>query len=205
VKPSFTKGEHVVHSGRPEWGPGEILAVEAITHEGKPAHRLTVRFSRIGTKVLNTAFAAVQPASSVGGVRAAEVRAESAQPALPQERPAPTLAESDILRIPEDAIDPFLPVSRRLTTTLNELRYYDKATGWMDWSVARSGLADPLSAATRAQLEQWFERYRVLILNHLRKLLREQGPPTTPAELERLAARIGPTAVRTLKEALSRR
>lgn len=60
---TFAKGESVIHSGKPEWGPGDIVAAEGQLHEGKPCQRLTIRFARAGLKTISTAFADLRPAS----------------------------------------------------------------------------------------------------------------------------------------------
>lgn len=60
---TFSKGESVIHAGKPEWGPGDIVSAEGQLHEGKPCQRLTIRFARAGLKTISTAFADLRPAS----------------------------------------------------------------------------------------------------------------------------------------------
>jgi len=61
----FKFGDRVVHLKRPEWGHGTITKVDAIQHEGEAAQRLHVRFSGVGLKVMNTAFAPLAAAKEV--------------------------------------------------------------------------------------------------------------------------------------------
>ncbi len=60
---TFSKGDSVIHSGKPEWGPGDVMTAEGQLHEGKPCQRLTIRFARAGLKTISTAFADLRPAS----------------------------------------------------------------------------------------------------------------------------------------------
>lgn len=60
---TFAKGESVIHTGKPEWGPGDVVSAEGQLHEGKPCQRLTIRFARAGLKTISTAFADLRPAS----------------------------------------------------------------------------------------------------------------------------------------------
>ncbi len=61
----FKFGDRVVHLKRPEWGHGTITKVESVQHEGEAAQRLHVRFSGVGLKVMNTAFAPLAEAKDV--------------------------------------------------------------------------------------------------------------------------------------------
>src|SRR5215471_14592450 len=55
-------GDRIVHSGRPEWGIGEVRSAEHTSQDGRRCQRLTVRFERAGVKTLTTAFAELKPA-----------------------------------------------------------------------------------------------------------------------------------------------
>lgn len=51
---SFKRGDLVLHPRKPEWGSGLVMNAAALTHEGKPAQRLTINFSNKGKTVINT-------------------------------------------------------------------------------------------------------------------------------------------------------
>src|SRR3954462_1569369 len=106
----WTKGDSVVHASKPEWGAGEILLAESISHEGKPVQRLTIRFTRAGTKTISTAFADLRPSSQMPYL-----------PTLLDEKPDPLAqvalsasVEELMIKLPEDATDPFRGLKQRL-------------------------------------------------------------------------------------------
>ena len=53
----FETGDRVQLPKRPEWGSGVVRSIQAITHDGKAAQRLTIDFATQGRKVLNAAVA----------------------------------------------------------------------------------------------------------------------------------------------------
>ena len=58
--PTFSKGDRVLHTERPEWGIGAIVKAERLTVNDQPAQRLTVRFPNAGLKTLSTSHATLQ-------------------------------------------------------------------------------------------------------------------------------------------------
>jgi len=80
----FKFGDRVVHSRRPEWGPGTITRAESAFHDGKPVQRLHIRFSGAGLKVLNTAVAPLRHAD--------EVENKLDRPAADHEPPVPVVS-----------------------------------------------------------------------------------------------------------------
>ncbi|HEX2838140.1 MAG TPA: DUF3553 domain-containing protein [Phycisphaerales bacterium] len=198
----IAKGDTVVHAGKPEWGPGDVLSVEGMMHEGKPVQRVTVRFARGGLKTLSTAFADLKPAPA----RAAATRVAPSAP-VPMSggavRPAPspmsvaaiqpdpdfaidTTAEA-LQKLPEAATDPFLPTSARLKATLAIYRYTESPAGLIDWAVTQTAMRDPLAKYSRHDLEVAFERFRISVDNHLRKLL-PQARKEAPKDVEAILA-----------------
>lgn len=168
----FSKGDAVIHAGRPEWGPGDVLSVEGASHEGKPCERLTIRFARAGLKTISTAFADLRPAA-----------AAPAKPNLEQhvnlvERKD---AEAALLALPEGATDPFLALQRRLAATIALYKDWDAPSGIIDWATRQTNAPDVLAIFTRHELEQHMERYRVALDNHLQKLIRECRKADAPA------------------------
>lgn len=166
---NFKEGETVVHTGKPEWGPGDILKAEATTHEGQPCQRLTIRFSRAGLKTISTAFATLRTADARSKLMAevAAPYAESAQVAS-TDREAALKA---LVAVPEGVTDAFIPAPKRLGTLLGLYVTWDKPSGIIDWATAQTSLRDPLAMFTRHELEQALEKYRVALDNSLKKLV----------------------------------
>lgn len=181
----FAKGDTVIHVGRPEWGPGDIVSVEGVVHEGKPCQRLSVRFSRAGLKTLSTAFAELRQvngskATAIAEPEPASVRAPAAtgvDAGLPaangQQEMSRSEAEKALLVIPEEATDPFINVIARLDTTLGLYRFWDTPAGLLDWATVQTGLRDALAVFSRHDLEAIQQRFRVALDQHLQKLLRD--------------------------------
>ncbi|MFZ4574504.1 MAG: DUF3553 domain-containing protein [Phycisphaerales bacterium] len=213
----WVKGDLIVHSARPEWGQGQVLAAEAAQHEGKQCQRLTIRFDRAGTKTLSTAFAELKPAA---GVFASVVLADEPEPedTPPPARLAPrravdaperaqadqkpsldplTLAEV-MTKLPESVRDPFIALRKRVASTLDLYRFSESGGALLDWAASQTGLKDPLSRFSRHELEQWFQRFRMDADHHLRKLARElrKAEPGAIDELFQAASPAGKQAMR---------
>ncbi len=203
----FSKGDTVIHSGKPEWGPGDVLSAEGIQHEGKSAQRLTIRFARAGLKTISTAFAELRPAkgaSAALAVAPAEAPARATGhrdlPAAGETEPDPDLvtqnakeAAESLQKLPEEATDPFLPLTQRLKATLALYRFAESPAGMIDWAVTQTGMRDPLSAFSRHDLETAFERFRIGLDNHLRKLI-PQARKASPQDVASLVTNAGPAA-----------
>lgn len=198
----WSKGDTVLHSLRPEWGAGEVLVAEATVHDGRPCQKLTIRFSRAGTKTISTGFVELRHASQ--GPRLPE----PPEPLAPPPPPAPSghLAQAAPLEIdplvlrdqqravgealtalPDPATDPFSSMRSRLAATLDLYRYSATGGSLLDWAAVQTGLKDPLSRFNRHELEQWFSRFQMELDSHLRKLLRE-ARRQEPAMVEELLA-----------------
>ncbi|MBI1190987.1 MAG: DUF3553 domain-containing protein [Tepidisphaera sp.] len=191
----WNKGDSVVHAARPEWGAGEVLVAEPVVHEGRKCQRLTIRFSRGGTKTISTAFAELKPASELPRIPrlldpdeapdhpapsagASKPRQQSAPSAPPEPDPlALSAMQSEIAaimnKLPEKATDPFTSGKARLAATLDLYKYTDSGGSLLDWAAIQTGLADPLSRFSRHELEQWFARFKIELDAHLRKLVRD--------------------------------
>lgn len=66
----FSTGQRVIHTGKPEWGSGNITEAMKTTQDGKPCQRLTIRFDRAGLKTISTAFATLIPADEAAALAA---------------------------------------------------------------------------------------------------------------------------------------
>ncbi|NUQ67439.1 MAG: DUF3553 domain-containing protein [Phycisphaerales bacterium] len=193
---TWTIGERVVHSGRPEWGWGVIVTAEPVIHEGAPCQRLGVRFDRAGIKTLSTAFADLRPASEASAIpKEPEPQADALAAALNAEP-----VDEVMTRLPEAATDPFISLTGRLKATLNLYKYSDTGASLLEWATAQTGLRDPLSRFNRHELEQWFSRFKMEVDTHLRKLLKD-ARRTEPGILADLTAQAGPAAKQALRRA----
>jgi hypothetical protein len=194
--PTFEPGQTLTHSAKPEWGTGTVVKAEGITQNGKKAQRLTIRFARGGLKTLSTAFASLRPAGdaairdAINPLRetgedrpkpAATPRtrvpgggrdASEAPPPNPFEKLDPAKAREVMVRLPEEARDPFSTLSDRLAVTMGLYRHTPDGGRLIEWAAAQSGLADPLVAFNRHELEVFFDRYRINRDAHLLDLLR---------------------------------
>jgi hypothetical protein len=166
---SFSKGDSIVHTGKPEWGAGKVLSAESYVHEGKPAQRLTIRFDRAGTKAISTAFADLRPASDMP--RLLEPQHEEPDPLALAALSADV--EQLMTTLPDRATDPFSSLGARLTATLDLYRFGDTGGALLDWAATQTGLKDPLSRFNRHELEQWFAKFKIELDSHLRKLLKD--------------------------------
>ncbi|RNC81011.1 MAG: DUF3553 domain-containing protein [Phycisphaera sp.] len=146
-------GDRVTHADRPEWGEGEITAIQPIIVEGRPSHRLTIRFERAGIKKLATSVANIKPA----GDQAPVAGPASAEPEI-------NLDDNELAakleRMPEDAIDPFISLEKRFEFTLKLYRFSDQGGSLLDWAAMQTGLADPLTRFLRHDLEMHFAKFR---------------------------------------------
>jgi len=202
-------GDRVRHAGRPEWGVGAVQSTEASAHEGKPCQRVTVRFEREGLKTLSTAFADLRSADQFATVK--------------EPRPTPDgpvsaglsddvgsevmIPESDAVSpeqllqsVPEPATDPFASPRRRLAATLDLYRFTGQGASLLDWAAMQTGMKDPMTRLNRHELEKLFERFRMNLDTHLRKLVKEIRRQD-PAALAELSASAGPAAKHALRRA----
>lgn len=163
-------GDRLVHTGRPEWGLGEVRSAMSVVQDGRPCQRLTVRFDRAGVKVLTTAYADLK-ASDVA-LPTASTDGEATEPAWPPADSGPS-AQDLLVGIPEAATDPFRPRKSRLEHTFGLYRFTGSGTSLLDWAAAQTGLKDPLSRFSRHELEQLFARFRTNLDAHLKKLALE--------------------------------
>lgn len=216
----WSKGDRVVHGLRPEWGSGEVMLAEPLTHEGKSCQRLTVRFERAGTKTISTAFAELREASASpfhampiepvvgngsgpvfgngsanGG--ASDAAGDAGSGSLSGGMTAKELAER-MTKLPESVSDPFVALGKRCRAGLELYRLGESPAGLLDWAAIQTGLKDPLSRFNRHELEQWFDRFRMALDTHLRKLLKD-ARKQEPGLLQELQATASPLVRQALR------
>ncbi|MBS0186658.1 MAG: DUF3553 domain-containing protein [Planctomycetes bacterium] len=169
-------GSKVRHPGRPEWGVGVVTSAQSLVQEGVRCQRLTIRFDKVGSKTLSTAFATLLGASDnppfVSARPSSETTSMSSTDAI-LSREAKAATEETFLRLPDDATDPFVTLAKRAAATLNLYRFTPSGASLLDWAVMQSGMRDPLSRYNRHELETLFQRFRQNLDAHARKTLKE--------------------------------
>lgn len=169
-------GSKVRHSERPEWGVGVVTAAQSLVQEGVRCQRLTIRFDKVGSKTISTAFAKLLGASdmpevSPSGFSLGKATMSTSDNILNLEAKAAT--EDTFLKLPEAATDPFSTLQKRAAATLNLYRFTPSGASLLDWAVMQSGMRDPLSRYNRHELETLFNRFRQNLDAHTRKTLKE--------------------------------
>ena len=200
---SWSFGDRVTHADRPEWGVGQITAVQPIMIEGRPSQRLTIRFERAGIKTLAAGMANIQRADA-GSTPRPDSQAE-AKPALADTSDA-TDAElaKKLASLPESVIDPFIPLAKRLATTLGLYRFSDKGGSLLDWAAMQTGLADPLTRFLRHDLEIHFSSFRRALDRHAGELGSQLGRQDKAA-LQAVVQKAPEAGQHALRRALARR
>lgn len=206
ISRQWSFGDRVIHAHRPEWGTGVVSNATSTQHEGQPCQMLTIRFDRAGLKTLSTAFALLLPATEAAIAQAAAAVPDAKGPAEHGADPfapaAPTggveQAKEAMLRVPESARDPFMPLPGRIKATFNLYRYGKQGGALLDWAAAQTGLADPLSLFSRHELEQLFDRFAINRDQHLKKLVLDQKKHDA-SELTRLLSAAPAAAQQALR------
>lgn len=193
-------GAKVRHTACPEWGIGVVTAAQSLVQDGVRCQRLTVRFDKVGSKTISTAFANLAAATDTILDRPPLDKPMPATPAtdelLKLESKAAT--EETFLKIPEPANDPFVSLTKRATATLDLYRFSPQGASLLDWAMMQSGLRDPLSRYNRHELETLFNRFRQNLDAHARKTLKELKKQD-PAALAALLAAARPEAKAALR------
>ncbi len=203
---TFAKGESVIHTGKPEWGPGDIVSAEGQLHEGKPCQRLTIRFARAGLKTISTAFAELKPAEDSMSRQLINASREVAARDSMGDSPMDPLdksmrrraAEESLQKVPEDAIDPFRTPVQRLESMLKIYKWMDSPAGVLEWATSQTGLGDPMSMFNRHELEQHLDKFRIAVDNQMKKLL-PIARKADSAGVQRVLLTAGPSAKAALR------
>lgn len=161
---TWSFGDRVTHADRPEWGVGQVTAVQPIIVEGRPSQRLTIRFERAGVKTLASGVANIRKADGNPGTTSPiEAKVDAA-------RPSEAELAKRLSSLPENAVDPFIPLPQRLATTLGLYRFSDTGGSLLDWAAMQTGLGDPLSHFLRHDLEIHFAAFRRALDRHAGEL-----------------------------------
>lgn len=189
-------GDRVVHATKPEWGIGEVRSAESTVQDGVKCQRLTLRFERAGVKTLSTAFAELRSPDEMGHTPATmAAEGPTSDPLLGDESP-----EERIVRLPDAATDPFTTPRNRLKATLALYRFSRDGGSLLDWAASQTGMRDPLTRFSRHDLERLFERFRIGLDSHLRRVVGEvrKADPRALTELLASAPEAGQQALRRL-------
>lgn len=191
----FEYGDSVRHPKRPEWGIGSVVKAEDVAVDGEMTQRVNVRFPNGGLKTLNTSQATIEIVQDEG--RAPVEDASESFDDLHRMSQTEWLApiaqkkiEEAMLNLPLASRDVFSSLESRLNATIALYRFDRSGHGLIDWAVAQSSLADPLSRFSRHELEQYFDRWSMEREQHLLKLLKEASatPEMVRKQLEQAPA-----------------
>ncbi len=211
--------ERVVHTGKPEWGAGEIKVATRTTQDGRPCQLLQIRFDRAGLKTISTAFANLIPAEDAAafsaeplvapgsmngnnpgngnGARHGQSKEDEFAARLMGE-PGNADIKQKMSRLPDTATDPFTTTQARFSATLALYRFAPTGGSLLDWAAMQSGLADPMSRFNRHELEKFFESFVIVRDNHLRKIAAEMRKQD-PSAVGTLAKQAPPAAQQALR------
>jgi len=200
IKREWKLGDRLMHAGRPEWGVGEVRGAERTVQEGMPSQRLTIRFERAGVKTLASAFADLRPADEMPRVPDSPTASNGDPDSDWLTRAEAGSVDELMTRVPESASDPFATRRSRLGSTLKLYRFTGTGSSLLDWAAMQSGMKDPLTKFTRHELEVLFERFRVALDSHLKRLVLELRKQE-PGVLAEVAATAEPHEKQALKRA----
>ncbi len=112
--------------------------------------------------------------------------------------------EAMMLKIPDAASDPFCSVWARLESSLDLYRFTSSPHSLTDWSIAQSGLADPLTQFNRQELETLFMRWTRIRNAHLFTIL-EEADREDAARAKAMLAQAPNIAQQAMRQAYARR
>ena len=198
----YKPGERVRHPGKPEWGIGEVSKVELITRDGLPDRRVWIKFPNEGTKTVLASIAGLEVVEEEAAIikegdTLLDRQATHETGWLGQI--AKNKPEDAMTALPERASDPFMPARSRLQFIYTLYRFNRNGGSLIEWSIAQSGLDDPMSRFNRHELEQFFDRWSWERDQMLARTLDECRKAGDPIEI--LLKEAPPAARRGLKKA----
>lgn len=189
---AFKIGDKVRSSKRPEWGDGSIMKLDAITFQGKSDVQIYARFQAVGVKTLLASAADLIAADGANDDSLTAIHRPSTLNDADATKHKGWLGSIDgckaqeiMTKLPPAATDPFLSLRKRLENTVALYRFDGDNGRLIEWSVAQSGLDDPLSRFNRNELEQFYKRWKFELDAHLKELLGEvrREPETLQAAM----------------------
>jgi hypothetical protein len=204
----FEYGDRVRHTRRPEWGIGSIVKTEEVTLNGRRTQRVSVRFPNAGLKTISTAHAELQLVNSNNGPESdgADTHPLGGWDKMKESdwlgEVAQRKVEEAMTSLSPEVRDPFKSLPQRLEACLDLFRFERTGRSVIDWAIAQSGLADPLTRFTRHELEVLFDQWAAQRDEHLSRLLQEvKAEPGVVAKLVESAPAGARDAVRRLTAA----
>ena len=178
IEATYKKGDRVRHPSRPEWGIGVVSKIEVVTRGSSTDLRVWVRFPSIGEKTLLASAAALeiledQSFSSSVHSRPSVMDFDVAQGGGWLGSISKQTANDLMTTLPGEATDPFAHPKRRLEVTIKLYRFDGTPARLVEWSIAQSGLDDPMARFNRQELEQLYKKWMFNLDAHLLKLLGE--------------------------------
>ncbi len=178
IEMTYKKGDRVRHPSRPEWGEGSITKIEVVTRDRATDLRVWVRFSSIGEKTFLASAAALEIIDDQG--HSSSVHARPTLHSLQVAEGGGWLGsmtkrtpEELMTTLPGEASDPFLPLRKRAEFLLKLYRFDGSPARLVEWSVAQSGVDDPLSRFNRQELEQLYKRWIFNLEAQTKRLMTE--------------------------------
>jgi hypothetical protein len=110
------------------------------------------------------------------------------------------VSEAAFSTLPEATTDPFRPLVARVKSTLDLYRFTNEGASILEWAAAQTGLKDPLSTFSRQELERHFANFRIILDNHLRKLVKDLARQD-PAAIKAIAEGLPQAAADALRRA----
>ncbi len=165
-------------------------------------------FETIGSTTYRLALRHVRTDASFATLRHATPD-DSQRAVATQEEPDPFLAKmreaasggdpkAAMLKISDDATDPFATPLQRFEATVRLFRFQPTGKSLLDWAAIQSGLADPMSRYNRHELEKFFEQWCIGRDNHLRKVAQELRK-ADPGALQRAITQAPSVVQQTLR------
>jgi hypothetical protein len=164
----YQRGDIVRHPARPEWGQGVVEQAALAKVNGQAGQRLVIRFSNHGRATINTAVVNLTRKDEPTDMTSTTTINKGWLDSLEGRDAAAALTQ-----LPEALTDPFASLAQRLGATLGTYRFSTDARPLIDWAVAQTGMADPLSHYSRHDLEQAFARFARDRDLHLADLVRQ--------------------------------
>lgn len=206
IEATYKKGDRVRHPSRPEWGVGVINKIEVVTRDGSTDLRIWVRFPSVGEKTLLASAANLEAVDDRGATASIYSRpsvtsldvakGEGWLGSISKQTP-----EELMTSLSGEATDPFAGPRRRFELSLALYRFDTSAARLIEWSVAQSGLDDPLSRFNRQELEQLHKRWLFNLDAHVSKLLSELR--REQIAIDPFLNNAPPQAVRTVRRLLA--
>ncbi|MGQ0627349.1 MAG: DUF3553 domain-containing protein [Phycisphaerales bacterium] len=180
-------GDRLVHAGRPEWGSGVVTSVQKDSYEGRVCQKLVIRFDKVGIKTISTALADLRAESEMP-LHTMPEAAFSDDPLMKPLGPSP---KELMLKIPENATDPFTTPKARIEAMCALYRFSDQGGSLLEWAIMQSGLRDPMTRFNRHELEELFKRWVMLRDEQFKKMIFEfkRNDPALLAQIGRNAPR----------------